>query len=141
LPTGFDMARIGSMDRGDLSFPVLPLIALFDLILFYFVWAAMHDIAHGDEGTLEWTVLAMCAMAFPLLYWLASRILTQTANRAWLIGTALLITLFCVGAVGSMVHPKYPKDPMLGMTFLSVGVPTLGVIGYHLLREVRNRRA
>ena len=131
------------MDEEDeeyLNLSLLPLIAICKLILFYFVWAAMHDIAHGDEGTLEWTVLAICAIAFPLLYGLALRILTRTAKMAWLLGAGLLIVLFSSGAVSSILHPKYPKDPMLGMTFLSAGVPTLGVIGYHLRREIRNRR-
>ena len=126
------------MDEDDLS--VLPLIGVFTLILFYFLWAAMHDIAHGDEGTLEWTVLAICGIAFPLLYRQALRIFRRTAKMAWLIGTGLLITLFSLGAVSSLLHPKYPKDLMLGMTFLSAGVPVLGMIGYHLLREMRRRR-
>jgi hypothetical protein len=125
------------MDEKDLA--ILPLIAFFDLILFFLIWAAMHDIAHGDEGTFEWTVLAICAIAFPLSFWLAIRALTRTPKMAWLIGVGLLVALFSIGAVNSILHPKYPKDPMLGMTFLGAGVPTLGMIGYHLLREARHR--
>ena len=77
----------------------LPLIAFSTLTLFYFVWAAMHDMAHGDEGTVEWTVLAICAVAFPLLYWFALRTLTSKAKVAWLICTSLLIGLFSAGAL------------------------------------------
>ncbi len=118
----------------------LPLIAFGTLSLFYFVWAAMHDLAHGDEGTLERTVLAICAAAFPLLYWLALRTLTSNGRLAWLAGTGLLIGLFTSGAVSALLHPKYPADPMLASAFLAAGLPALGIIGYHLVREVIHRR-
>jgi len=118
----------------------VPIFAFFTLILFYLVWAAMHDLAHGDEGTFEWTVLAVCAAAFPLLYRQGLRILTGSARLAWLAFTGFLVTVFSLGATSSILRPKYPKDPMLGMTFLSAGVPILGTIGYHLLRDIRRRR-
>ncbi len=114
----------------------MPLITFGTLALFYFVWAAMHDIAHGDEGTLEWTVLVLCAVVFPVLYWFAVRTLAAKARLAWLIGTGLLISLFTAGAVAAVMRPKYPKDPMLGAAFLAEGLPLLGLIGYHLVREV-----
>jgi hypothetical protein len=131
------------MDEDDIV--LLSLIAVippmfFTVILFYLVWAAMHDLAHGDEGTLEWSVLAVYAMAFPALYWLVLRILTRIARMAWLIGAGLLFALFSVGAASSLLHPKYPKDPMLGMTFLLAAAPALGMIGYHFLRELRCRQ-
>jgi hypothetical protein len=120
------------MDRDDIGF--LPAVTLGTLILLYLVWAAMHDIAHGDEGTFEWTALAICAVAFAGLYRQAVRVLTDKAKVAWLLGTGLLLSLFSAGAVNSMLHPKYVKDPMLARTFLSVGLPALGLIGYHLVR-------
>jgi hypothetical protein len=131
---------MGENDEG-----LLPLIAFFPLlfftlILFYLVWAAMHDLAHGDEGALEWSVLAVCALAFPFLYWLVLRILTGTARLVWLIGTGVLVALFSIGAISSMLHPKYAKDPMLGATFLTAALPALGAIAYHFLRELQNRR-
>ncbi|WP_321472170.1 hypothetical protein [uncultured Paludibaculum sp.] len=122
------------MDRDHMG--LLPAIAFGTLILFYFVWAAMHDIAHGDEGTLEWTVLAICVPAFIGLYWQALRSLSSKARMTWLAGTGILFGLFCTAAVASMLHPKYAKDPMLAATFLAVGLPVLGLISYHLYREV-----
>ena len=130
--------RINSMDREDAGF--LPAVTFGTLILFYFVWAAMHDIAHGDEGTVEWTVLAICALAFAGLYWQAVRVLTSKAKVAWLIGTGLLLSLFSAGALHSMLQPKYVKDRMLATTFLIVGLPALGLIGYHLVREALDSR-
>lgn len=126
------------MDHDDIG--LLPLFSFGTLVLFYCVWACMHDIAHGDEGTLEWTVLAICAVAFALMCWCALRALTSKAKVAWLIGTGLLISLFSAGAVSSMFHPKYAKDPMLASTFLAVGLPALGLIVYQLVREALRRR-
>jgi peptidoglycan/LPS O-acetylase OafA/YrhL len=120
---------------------LLPLLSFATLILFYFVWACMHDIAHGDEGTAEWTVLAICAMAFAMVFRLALRFLAPDAKVAWLIGTCLLISLFSAGAVSSVFRPKYAKDPMLASTFLAAGLPALGLIGYQLVREALRRRA
>lgn len=127
------------MNRDDIG--LLPAISFGTLILFYFVWAAMHDIAHGDEGTLEWTVLAICAVAFAGLYRQALRFLTPKAKVAWLIGTGLLLVLYSAGAISSMLHPKYVKDPMLARTFLMVGSPALALISYHLVREALHSRA
>jgi peptidoglycan/LPS O-acetylase OafA/YrhL len=126
------------MDHDDIG--LLPAFTLGTLILFYFVWAAMHDIAHGDEGTLEWTVLAICALAFAGLYWQAFRVLTSKAKLAWLIGTGFLLSLFDAGAISSMWHPKYVKDTMLASIFLLVGLPVLGLIGYHAVGEALHRR-
>ena len=139
MPDTTEMIRIDSMDHDDVG--LLPFFAFATLILLYFVWACMHDIAHGDEGTAEWTVLAICAMAFVLVFWAALRFLGPAAKVAWLIGAGLLIGLFSAGAVSSMFHPKYAKDPMLASTFLAAGLPALGLIGYQLVREARHRRA
>jgi hypothetical protein len=137
LPGNVEMVRIDSMDRDHVD--ALPLFAFGTLILFYCVWACMHDIAHGDEGTAEWTMLTVCAVAFALVYRQALRVLASKAKVAWLIGTGLLISLFSAGAVSSMLHPKYAKDPMLASTFLAAGLPALGLIGYHLVREALHR--
>ena len=136
MPGDTDSARIDRMDHDDW----LPAIAFGTLILFYLVWAALHDIAHGDEGTVESIVLAISVPAFALLYRQALRVLTSKAKVAWLIGTGLLISLFNAGAVSSMLHPKYAKDPMLASAFLAAGLPVLGLIGYHLVREALHRR-
>ena len=141
MPANVDSARIDSVNHDDVGF--LPSIAFGTLVVFYLVWAAMHDIAHADEGvdyTLEYMLLAMSIPAFAFLYRQALRVLKSKSRVAWLIGTGLLITLFNVGSVGSMLHPKYAKDPMLASAFLTAGVPVLGVIGYHLVRERLHRR-
>ncbi len=119
----------------------LPLFGIGALVFFYSVWACMHDIAHGDEGTGEWTVLAICALVFPFLYWSALRVLAGKARLMWLIALGLLFGLFNAGALSSVLHPKYAKDPMLGKTFLIGGVPILCVICYNFAREMRRRRA
>lgn len=111
------------------------------LLLFCLVWAAMHDIAHGDEGTIEWTVLAISALAFAGLYRQAIRILRSKAKVAWLIATGLLFSLFNFAAAAALRRPKYDKDPMLAMTFLTVGLPMLGLIVYRLVREELQARA
>ena len=120
---------------------LLPAIALGTLILFYLAWAAMHDIAHGDEGTLEWTCLAMIVPAFAFLSLQALRYLRSAPRLAWLVGTNLLLSLFTAGAVGSLIHPKYPKDPLLAKAFLAVGVPALALLGYRLVRDTLHRDA
>jgi hypothetical protein len=74
------------------------------------------------------------------LYWQAVRVLTSKAKVAWLIGTGLLLSLFSAGALHSMLQPKYVKDRMLATTFLIVGLPALGLIGYHLVREALDSR-
>jgi hypothetical protein len=123
----------------DDDFGRLPGLAFGTLFLFHFVWAAMHDLSHGDEGTLEWTVLAVCAAGFPLLYWQALRLSRRGGRLAWLIGTGLILALFGAGAVSAIVQPKFPKDPMLAWTYLAAGVPALATIGYGILRETARR--
>ena len=120
---------------------LLPAFAAGTLILFYVVWAAMHDIAHGDEGTPEWTCLAISVPVFAFLSRQALRHLRSTPRLAWLIGTSLLLSLFTAGAVSSIFHPKYPKDPLLARVFLAVGVPALALLGYRLVREALHRDA
>ena len=127
------------MDRNHVGF--LPAITSGTLLLFYLVWAAMHDIAHGDEGTIEWSVLAICALAFAGLYRQALSVLTSKAKVAWLIGTGLLFSLFSAAAAAAILRPKYDKDPMLAATFLTIGLPVLALIGYHLVREALPTRA
>ena len=138
MPGTVAAARIEGMNERETG--ALALFAFGTLVLFFFVWGSLHDLAHGDEGTLEWTVLAICAWAFPVLYGLAVRVLAVQAKVAWLAGTAFLVSLFSAGAVGQLLHPKYPRDPMLAKTFLAAGIPALGIIGYHLLREALRRR-
>lgn len=131
-------ARIDSMNRNDVSW-LVP-ITLGTLILFYLVWAAMHDIAHGDQGTLEWTFLALSLPAFALLYRQALRLLPSKAKAVWLTVTGIVISLFVVGSGNSLLQPKYPKDPMLATVFLAAGLPALGLITYHLIRSSFQKR-
>jgi hypothetical protein len=118
----------------------LPLVCVGMAVLFYFVWAAAHDLAHGDEGTLEWTVLALCAAAFPLLCLLALRTLRSKTRLVWLTGTCLLMGLLCAASAGAILRPKYPRDPTLGAAFLAECVPMVGILGYHLVREITRNR-
>jgi len=138
LPTPITSHKINGMERGGSGF--LPLITFCTLGWFYCVWAAMHDIAHGDEGTVEWRALAVCAVAFPLLYWFAVKTLAAKARLAWLIGTGLLISLFCAAGVAAMIRPKYPKDPMLALVLFAEGLPMLGIIGQRAARELLSAR-
>ncbi len=62
------------------------MFALGTLILFWLVWACLHDIAHGDEGIIGWTVLPGCVVAFAWLCRQALRHLTGPAKTAWLAG-------------------------------------------------------
>jgi hypothetical protein len=114
-------------------------IAAGTLILFFFVWAALHDVARGDEGSLEWTIFGLCILAFPLLYLLALKRLTPRGQLKWLIGTGVLIALFSAGAASLTLWPKSPQDPIVGLTFLTVGLPVLPVIGYHARRSAARR--
>ncbi len=139
LRSGDAPATISTM--GDDGRGLLPAFAAGTLILFYLVWAAMHDIAHGDEGTLEWTCLAISVPAFAFLSRQALRRLRSASRLAWLIGTDLLLSLFLAGAANAILDPKYPKDPLLAEVFLAVGVPALALLGYRLVREALHRDA
>jgi hypothetical protein len=114
----------------------LPAIAVGTLFVFYLVWAAMHDIAHGEsDSTLEYGALIMSVPVFAFLYRMALLHLGAKARRAWLTGTGLLVLLFNLGAMNAKLHPKYAPDPMLAALFLIAGVPVLGLIVYHLVRD------
>jgi hypothetical protein len=111
------------------------------LVVFYLVWAAMHDLAHGDPGTLEYSVLIVCVPVFVFLIEMAVRLLTLKAQSLWLGGIGLLLLLLNAGALYGRQHPKYPLDPKLAGLFLMAGVPVLGLIAYHLLHDARQLRA
>jgi RsiW-degrading membrane proteinase PrsW (M82 family) len=130
------------MDERDSSGDVglLPVIAFGTLFVFYMIWAAMHDIAHGEsDTTAEWTVLIVSVPTFAVLYYIALSLLGPNAKFLWLAGTGLLVLLFNLGAVNAILYPKYAPDPMLASLFLAAGVPVLALIGYHLTREARRR--
>lgn len=119
---------------------LLPAIAVGTLFVFYMIWAAMHDIAHGEsDTTLEYAALIVSVPAFAFLYRMALLHLAPKAKFVWLGGTGLLILLFDLGAVDAKLHPKYAPDPMLASLFLTAGVPVLGLIGYHFTRETFRR--
>lgn len=111
-------------------------IAAGTLLIFFLVWAAMHDIAHANElnYSLEYVVLLFCPFAFGALYAMGLRVLRHGARVTWLTGTALLLALYNLGAASALLRPKYPLDPILGTAFLIAGVPLLALTGYHLLR-------
>lgn len=114
-------------------------IAVATLLVFYFVWAAMHDIAHGEsDSTFEYTILVISIPAFAFLYRLAFRLLMPKAKAVWLGCTGLLILLFDAAAVNVKLRPeaKYAADPMLATLFLIAGLPVLALLGYHFFREV-----
>jgi ABC-type amino acid transport system permease subunit len=105
---------------GDIGLP--PAVALGTLFVFYMVWAAMHDIAHGEsDATLEYAALIAGVPAFAFLYRVALLHLAPKAKSAWLVGT------------------EYAPDPMLASLFLSASVPVLGLIGYHPTCETLRR--
>lgn len=56
------------MDRNDIGY--LPAISIGTLIVFYLIWAALHDIAHASEPdyTLEYIALGLSIPAFGILY-------------------------------------------------------------------------
>ena len=125
-------------NRNGGSVGFLPVIAVGTLFVFYIVWAAMHDIAHGESDcTLEYTALVISVPAFAFLYRMALVLLAPKAKAAWLGGTGLLILLFDVAAANVKLHPRYALDPMLASLFLMAGVPALGLISHHLVRETR----
>jgi hypothetical protein len=118
----------------------LPAIAVGTLFVFYTIWAAMHDIAHGEsDTTLECAALIVSVPAFAFLYRVALLHLAPKAKLLWLGGTGLLILLFDVAAVNAKLHPKYAPDSMLASLFLTAGVPALGLICYHVSRETFRR--
>lgn len=131
-----------NMRSGESDVGFLPAIGVGTLFVFYMVWAAMHDIAHanGSKCAPEYTALAISVPAFAFLYRKALLLLTPKAKVAWLAGTGVLLVLFDLGALSAQLHPKYAKDPMLGSLFLAAGLPVLGLIGYHLVREIIRRR-
>jgi hypothetical protein len=127
-------------DNSDVG--VLMVIAIGTLFVFYLVWAAMHDIAHGESDcTLEYAVLVISIPAFAFLYRTALLHLAPRAKAAWLGGTGLLILLFDLAALSAKLHPKYAPDRMLASLFLTAGVPVFGLISYHLVRETLRLRA
>lgn len=109
-------------------------------VIFYIIWAAMHDIAHQETNTtFEWTALVLTVPAFVLVYSLAVSRLNPRALRAWLAGTTLLTGLFAIGAIDAILNPKYPPDPQLGVIFLIAAVPVLVLLGYHLVTKTQRR--
>ena len=123
---------------GDIG--LLPAVALGTLFVFYMVWAAMHDIAHGEsDATLEYATLIVSVPAFAFLYRVALLHLAPKAKSVLLGGTGLLVLLCDLGAANAKLHPKYAPDPMLASLFLSASVPVLGLIGYHLTCETLRR--
>ena len=114
----------------------LPVIGVGTLLVFYLVWAALHDIARGErDPRFEYGVLAVSVPAFALLYRMALRLLRPQAKTAWLGGTGVLVLLFDLAALSARLRPRYPLDPMLGSLFLAVGLPLLVLISHHLVRE------
>ncbi|MCL4401984.1 MAG: hypothetical protein M1436_04875 [Acidobacteria bacterium] len=106
------------------------------------IWAAMHDIVHGERDcTLEYAVLILCVPAFAVLYGMALRFLAPKAKLAWLGGTAVLVLLFNLAALNARLHPKYAPDAALSSLFLTAGLPVLGLICCHLVREALRLRA
>jgi hypothetical protein len=127
------------MDRNHMGF--LPAIGVSTLVVFYLIWAAMHDIAHDGGGAPEYVALAVSPLAFAYLFRQALRVLTTRERVVWLAGAGLLISLFATAAVSALVNPKYPSDPILGAGFLAAGGPALLLIASLLVREARRRRA
>lgn len=119
----------------------LPALTVGTLFVFYLVWAAGHDIAHGEADTaLEYAALIGSVPAFAWLYRTALLRLSPRAKAGWLGGTGLLLTLFNSAAIQSALHPKYAADSMLAYLLLTAGLPVLGLIGYHLVREAARLR-
>lgn len=109
------------------------------LLVFFVVWAALHDLAHGDEGTVEGIFLAISAAAFALLYRFALRSLAYRARMVWLMGVAGIAAFFNVAAVSAILRPMFPRDPLLGACVLAAGVSLCAMIGIRLFRETRRR--
>jgi hypothetical protein len=106
------------------------------LFVFYIVWAAMHDITHGEADlTLEYAALVISVPVFVLIYRRAVLLLPSRQKKVWLVGTALMVFLFDVAAISARLRPKYALDPLLGSVFLVAGIPLLTLIFYHLVRE------
>ncbi len=133
------LCNMDNNDKGDVG--LLPIFGVGTLFLFYLVWAAAHDIAHGESDlTLEYFLLVLSIPAFALLYRMAFVVLAPKARTVWLGGTGLLLLLFDLGALNAKLHPKYAPDPFLASLFLMAGIPALGLIGYHLAHEAFCKR-
>lgn len=103
---------------------LLPAISLGTLMVFGVVWAALHDIAHGELDTrLEWSVLALTVPAFVLIRRAASKSLRPGEWTIWRVGTGLLVLLFDLGALSALLRPKFVADPVAGAVFLAASVP------------------
>jgi hypothetical protein len=111
-----------------------PAITFFTVLVFFCVFATLHDIARESEYTGELVVLLLCVPAFAFLYRKALRLLTPRGIAAWLGGTGLVILLFDLAAFEAIRHPKYPNDVMAGSLFLAVSLPVLALACYHLAR-------
>jgi hypothetical protein len=119
---------------------ILP-VGIGTLILYFLVWAALHDIARQESGsTLEWIVLAMCVPAFALVYRVALSRLVPGERTLWLLGVTVLTALASLGAGSSLLRPKYPGDPLAATVFLAAGAPLLAVLVGRLLVDSRQRR-
>lgn len=116
----------------------LPAIAVGTLVVFYFIWAALHDIAHANDSnlTLEYAVLALSVPGFGFLYRKAMALLDRKEKIAWLSGTGLVIALFSLGAINANLYPKYELDSLLGTLFLGAAVPVVALLAFHLVREL-----
>ena len=101
----------------------------------------MHDIAHGEsDATLD---TARLLSAFQRSLGCIARPSRAWQRRQSLRGSsapAFLLLLFDLGVISTKLHPKYGPDPMLASLFLTVGLPALGLTGYHLARETFRRR-
>ncbi len=132
------MFDVGGPHQRDAVF--LAPISLGTLVVFFLAGAATHDIAHGDNDSLEWSVLVASVPLFAFLYATALRVLPSRAKMIWLGCTGLLFALFDFAAIHTTLRPKYPADPMLASLFLAAGVPVLALIAYHLVRETGRPR-
>jgi len=86
------------------------------LAVFFSVWAALHDIAHGLERdyTAEYVGLVASALGFAFLYGKALRGLPHRGRLAWLRGTGVLLAICDIAAVAAMVSPRLPNDALAG---------------------------
>ena len=133
LPARAGSGKLGGMDDhqhcDDMG--LLPAIAVGTSFVFYLVWGAMHDIAHGEpDTTFEYAALIISIPAFAFLYRMALLHLASRAKLAWLGGTGLLVLMFDLASGVAILRPKYVPDPMLGSLFLMAGVPVLGLLSY-----------
>ncbi len=112
----------------------LTLFAAATLAVFYFSWAAMHDIAHGEsDPTFEYTALGVALFVVALLCLGAELWLPARLRALWLAVTGLLVLLYDVAAINAVRQPKYPSDPALGTGVLLTGIPLLAWFTVRLL--------